>query len=357
MPQKRECGGDRPRHGHFMIDNLYEMLINKASIGLRVYYVNDEEKTSRAVWPPIIDEQVFAKVQETLKSNYRRKKARSNRRYPYVLSGLCFCGQCGDRLPGKSAWGNGGKIGYYEHGWSVKRQAYLNKKVFDCKPHRIQAKRLEPAVWEEVVKLRTDPEVSKALIDEAHKVFETKNHVPETDRIRNKVCGIGEQIEALAEHLSKIPKGVSPAPVFAQMQKLEVMKTAAQKELEEMANAGYLADEPMALKDYQSYLAAIQNLLSFAEAPDLRAKIIQRLVHKVEVLPDSFRVHYYAGKSAFIPLDPEPGPPPGPDGGRKTKEKLINKNPAGNCLPSPGLFLCPKFPTSADRDVNRSPVG
>jgi site-specific DNA recombinase len=310
LPQKRECGGDKPRRGYFMVDNLYEMLINKAYIGQRVYQVGGEERTSRAVWEPIIPEKMFHRVQEILKSNYRRTKSHSDRRYPFLLSGLCVCGQCADRLPGKSAHGNGGKIPYYEHGWATKRQAYLNKKIFKCEPPRIQAKKLEPLVWEEITKLLTDPDFSKSLIDEAQKIHEETNHVPEADKLRNKICGIEEQIEALAEHLSKIPKGVSPTPVFNQMQKLESVKQESQRDLEAMARLGYTKDEPAPFKDYQAYLTAVRNLLSFADAPDLRAKITQRLVQKVEILPTSFRIHFYVGKSSFVPIEPDPANPP-----------------------------------------------
>ena len=83
------------------------------------------------------------------------------------------------------------------------------------------------------------------------------------------------------------------------MHRLEALKTAAQKDLEEMASLGYSQEEPVALKDYQSYLRAIKNLLSFAEGTDLRTKIVQRLVQKVEVLPNSFRIHFWVGKSGL----------------------------------------------------------
>jgi len=43
--------------------------------------------------------------------------------------------------------GNGGKIAYYEHGWSIRRQSGLVKKIFSFQPMRIQAKILEPIVW------------------------------------------------------------------------------------------------------------------------------------------------------------------------------------------------------------------
>jgi len=94
-----------------------------------------------------------------------------------------------------------------------------------------------------------------------------------------------------------------------------------------MARLGYTQDEPAALKDYQAYLTAISNLLSFADAPDLRAKIVQRLVQKVEVLPESFRIHFYVGKSGFVQMDPNPGGPSGSPGGSKSNKKEKRGSP------------------------------
>ncbi len=49
------------------------------------------------------------------------------------------------------------KIPYYEHSWSTRRQACLNKKVFACHPNRINANQLEKLVWEKIDGLLTDP--------------------------------------------------------------------------------------------------------------------------------------------------------------------------------------------------------
>ncbi len=303
LPKRRECGGDKPRKGYFIVDNLYEMLTNRAYIGLKVYLVDGEEKTSKAVWKPIINENTFERVQHMLKANYRRKKGKSDKRYPFLLSGRIFCGQCKDRLPGKSAWGNGGKIPYYEHGWAVKRQAFLNKKIFHCEPHRIQAKKVEPLVWEKILDLLTDPKVAAGLLENAKTIHKRDSNVSETDKLRAKIEGLNEQLEALAEHLSKVPKGVSPAPIFSQMQKLETLKSEAKAELERFARSGANCDVPVPLKDYHTYLSMIRSVLNLAADSDLKQKIVERLIYKVEVLPKAVNIHYYVGQSHFVPID------------------------------------------------------
>jgi site-specific DNA recombinase len=226
---KRLRQGGAPRLGHFTVDNLHGMLTNKSYLGIRVFKENGKPKEVKAVWEAIVDELTFKRAQKKLKSNYRRLKGRGNNRYPYLLSGMTFCGQCGDRLPGKSAHGNGGKIAYYEHGWATKRNACLNKEFFKCEPNRVLAKRLEPAVWEKIVELLQNPQMAQKLLENAKKDHESKGASQQRDKLRVKVRSIEAQIEALVEHLAKVPKDISPAPIYAQMQKLESLKKAGTK--------------------------------------------------------------------------------------------------------------------------------
>ncbi len=295
LPKCRQGGS--PRMGHFTTDNLHHLLTNRAYIGVRVYKVNGEQRTSKAVWNAIVDEVVFERTQAILKKNRRRLKDRVEHRFPYILSGLCACGVCGDAMTGKSAHGNGGKIPYYEHAWASRRQACLNKKVFDHKPRRILAKKIEEAVWGEVVKLLTDSAVAQKVIAKANEVFQAQGPIQEVDRLRSKTRGVEEQIEALAEHLSKIPKGLSPAPIYSQMQKLEELKSKSQAELDEILRSGVQTEPPVQLKDYQAYLTAVSGFLRFAQSPELKTKIIQRLVHKIEIYPAGFNVHFLVDKT------------------------------------------------------------
>lgn len=342
LPRRRACGGDKVRLGYFTIDNLHAMLTNPVYAGKRNYITNGEKKSAKAVWDGVVSENTFEMVQKVLKKNYRRHKSASNKRHPYQLSGIFYCAQCGDRLCGKSAHGNSGKIAYYEHAWSTRRQACLNKKVFACNPNRIQAKIIEKYVWEKIEELLTMPEVAQSLIEQAKSEHESQVHVTEMDKIRNKVRGVEEQIEALAEHLSKIPKGINPTPVFSQMQRLETIKAESQSELEKMSQSGICTDVPVGLKDYRAYLTALRSLLGLADSPELKSKIIKWCVAKVELLPSSFKIHYFVGKSVIVPVDWDPeGPKPSSpgDGAKKTSEG-IHKSPSIFSAPSTSdLFL------------------
>ncbi|MFM8314043.1 MAG: hypothetical protein ACKOA8_07130, partial [Deltaproteobacteria bacterium] len=129
------------------------------------------------------------------------------------------------------------------------------------------------------------------------------SHVTEIKRVKDKLLGINDQIDALAEHLSKIPKGISPLPIFNQMQKLETLKAQTEKELSGLSESGIVVDEPSHLKDYQAYLNAIRNIEGLSDSAILKSKIIKLLVAKVELLPTSFKLHYFVGKSMTSGLE------------------------------------------------------
>jgi site-specific DNA recombinase len=298
---RRRQGGGKPRVGHFTFGYLHCLLTNRAYLGLRVYRSGSEKKVSKAVWPAIIDEVTFQKVGHHLEVASKHRRWRYlTQRHPFLLSGLVFCGHCGDRMPGKSAHGNGGKFPYYEHGWSVRREATLTRKIFDHKPVRVSATKLEKEVWDKIRRLLEDERLAHLLIQDAQKIHETKSSVNDMNRLRRKVRGIEEQIEALAEHLSKVPKGVSPAPLFAQMEKLERLKSEKQGELDALSHSGVFSDVPVAFTSYEAFLSQMRDRLKGPGSEDLKNQVIQRLVHKIEVLESGFRIHYYVGRNHIL---------------------------------------------------------
>ncbi len=293
-------GGHKARLGHFTFDNLESILKNKSYLGLRVFKDrHGDEKISKAVWPAIVSQELFEKVEAKLKANRYRYKSDSGSRFPFLLSGLCRCGTCGDRLPGKSAHGNGGKVPYYEHGWAMKRQACLTKKIFTCSPHRVQAKILEPLVWGEIEKLLHSPHFAKSLIDEATKFHQSQGHVTKVEKLRMKTKDLEIQLDALAEHLSKLPKGVSAHPIYNQMARIEELKNQTLTEIDEVSLDGKLLDPPTSLKSYEDFLANLRAVLRHSEGTELKTKLAHKLIHKVEVFPDRVRIYFKVGRSTI----------------------------------------------------------
>jgi len=294
---KREVrGGNRkPRLGYFTIDNLHWILTNKSYTGARRYKVKGEIKETKAVWPAIIDQNTFDEVQKLLKSN-RRRKQESEKRFPFLLTGLVECADCKERMVGKSAHGNGGKIPYYEYSWAVRRDGCLLKPAFNCKPFRVLAKKLEPAAWEKVMYALNDSHWIKEIVSSAQEAHKAATQNKEARKIEDRIKSINEQIDVLAERLAELPKSISPAPIYKQMEKLEAIKVETQEKLGKLSNSIAPRDIPAPLKSYEAF---IQNLAVIANKPgneSLRTKPLQKLVHKIQITSDGLTIHYRVGR-------------------------------------------------------------
>lgn len=121
-----------------------------------------------------------------------------------------------DAMSGKSAHGNGGKIGYYEHSWATKRNSTLTKKIFDCEPRRVLAKKLEPLVTEKVEAFFFQDQFVRTLFEKLKTKVKGTSSVNEVNSLKAQIYGFNSQIDALAERLSELPKEVTAAPIYKQ---------------------------------------------------------------------------------------------------------------------------------------------
>jgi hypothetical protein len=270
-------------------------LRNKAYLGIKTYKVKGEEFESKAVWEPVIDSVTFARAQKILRKNFRRKKPSNWKKMPYLLSGRIRCGSCGETLCGKTATGATRKVTYYEHASAIKRQSGLSKKFFDCKPIRFSAEKAEALVWKQVEKLLREPKFSKDLVERAQKKFSSSSHIGEIKRLKARMTGYSSQLEALTERLSQLPKTVSATPFFKQMEKIEELKRADEALLQQ-TQAKQVSDAPLAFQDYQWLLKNL-GAITGAMNDEAKAKIIEKLIHKVELKPDRILIHFFVGES------------------------------------------------------------
>ena len=287
LPKKVQGGGSKQRLDFFTVDNLHHILSSKIYVGVRDYQENGEIKEVKASWPPIIDRATFDRANEILKKNKSAKKAMSETRYPYLLSGLVVCATCGDAMVGKSAHGKNKKIGYYEHSWATKRQSCLSEKIFKCSPHRVNANTLESFVLGKATDLLTQSSFAKELIQEANEAHEKGSAKKQIDRLKSLLYGYNSQLEALAERLSELPKTISPKPIFQQMEKLENLKAETVKDIKAFVEDGHSSEKPVELKEYQSFLKHLKTLFLESGDKELQERIIKRIIKKVLVGPNN----------------------------------------------------------------------
>ena len=83
------------------------------------------------------------------------------------------------------------------------------------------------------------------------------------------------------------------------MEKLETAKREALEKLQQLESGSVIHELPAELADYRNFLGMIGKLLDEAPEAEMRAKIVSRLVHRVEVGTDGVTIHYYAGQESI----------------------------------------------------------
>lgn len=279
-----EGGGGKKRLGHFYIDNLHTILRNKAYMGIKSYKLRGEIKEVPAMWEPIVDPVTFKRVGDLLSKNKNKlKPLNENSRHCYMLSGISFCKTCGDSLPGKTATGRSSRVFYYEHGWATKRNAGLSKKLLTCEPKRVLANKIEPLVWEEVVKFLTTPKMLEDMRGEIENKNKGDEEAKEQDRLKSKISGLNSQLDALTEKLSLLPKSVSPASFFKQMEKISLMKQDMEAKLLSSNSEAIKSRRPcVSGKTFQEFSEHYKRFLESAN-DEMKKKIIHKFVKRIEI--------------------------------------------------------------------------
>lgn len=293
-------GGGKPRTGIFRLDMVHTILKNKAYIGIRVFEGQDGKEEAKAVWEPIIESEIFNKAQKMLEKNRYRKRSHLDQRYPFTLSGICYCKTCGDRMSGKSAHGRTKKIPYYEHAWATKHQAALSKRINQCDPHRIQASKIEPMVWQEVKRFLSNEEVTQNLLAIAESMRPENTAKIDQEKVAKKVAAINDQMEALAERIARLPKGIDDRVFMDQMRKLQDAKSVAEILLTEIQNKPQ-AEDVVAYRDFIKFTKGWREMLTKADSrPEIQAEIVRKIVHRVEVTTKGFEIEFYVGKEKIM---------------------------------------------------------
>ncbi|RYZ77555.1 MAG: hypothetical protein EOP05_01385 [Proteobacteria bacterium] len=299
LRKQMENGCGLKRLGIFTLDNLHAILRNKAYIGIRVYKVNGELRESKAAWPAVVDAKLFDRVGKLLsKNNQLRLKPLPARKLPYILSGITSCQLCGASMSAKSATGNVGKVGYYEHTWKTKQNTGLPKPVVKCEPHRIPAKIIEPLVWDEFTKFVNDPAFVKQIFKRAQAIQKSNPVAHERGRLTSRLESVDSQAEALAERLSELPKGVPATPIYKQMEKLEQLRQELSISLE-TSTQSRSANSVSEWNTFDTFAKVYRKIVSGRLDPDQKRSVIQKFIRKIEVGTDSVKIHFIVDENHF----------------------------------------------------------
>ncbi len=193
--------------------------------------------------------------------------------------------------------------------------------ILKCNPHRVPAEKLEKIVLNHLRRFAKDPGLVQKILEKAQQIHDQSGDHQEVRRLQLQVSGYSRNLEALTERLGELPKDVSASLIFKQMSKLEAAKKVAQERLDELKN-GYvgLQELPVDFQSYQSFLELANKVLGEGGDPEVQAKIIKRLVHKIEIGMDKVKIHYYAGQYSLGEVVDSPIATPDTKKNQKSKD-------------------------------------
>lgn len=329
----------------FSVDTLQSLLTNKTYLGLKeVKHKDGSRESIKAVWPAIIREDTFNKVQERLSKNKNRYKPETWKKYPFPLTELVQCGECGKPLGGKSGTGRTEKHFYYGH--PQLKNPLAKNQVHQCQVKNVRAPRLEEIVTRSLMTLLNDPGLIAKWID----IYQSKttSELPEMQRQAKKleleIQTTSKRISNLVQRVAELPVEV-PADAFYEQikqmtQKLNDLKLAKENlKTKEMDLRGQKIDQ-------EGFRAKIESVLkNLAQSPkESQRPIFTNLVKFIEIHPMKIKMGLYAPtKEPMKATGTDGSPSPG------SENSILKEN-------KKGAAVLP-FPSKNPTRVGSSTVG
>lgn len=206
----------------FTVASLHHILTNATVVGLReINKKRGNKELVKANWPAILDKNIFDAVQKKLEGNRRKFKPNEWKSYPYPLTGIAKCGECGLSLNGKSAHGKTKRHHYYDHPRTLK--SYENGHIHKCEVQRRNAEKTEGIVLQSLKRILLEP----GQIEKGIAAFK-KSQNREAPRIEKdirqatlEVKAIHQKIKNLVDRVSELPSDISAAPMYDRIKDLQ----------------------------------------------------------------------------------------------------------------------------------------
>ncbi|MCC7441209.1 MAG: hypothetical protein IT285_06235 [Bdellovibrionales bacterium] len=124
------------------------------------------------------------------------------------------------------------------------------------------------------------------------KLHEANPERKEAERLKAKLYGINSQLEAVAERLTQLPKSVSAAPIFKQMERLESAKREIEEALERAKSAPVnIGNRLVKLETFEAFTEHYRALIQRADH-DTRKSLVQKFIESVEIGVDTVKIKW-----------------------------------------------------------------
>jgi site-specific DNA recombinase len=270
--------------------SIRRVLQNVAYLGKRTVQDKDGNSTlNGAVWPAIIDEELFNIAQAKLEESRNVYKPEGYTNHPYILSGIARCGECGKTLTGAIGHGKSVDVPYYQHQGRT-----------DCKVKRVQAKLLETEIFKRMKMATQNPDVARFLSEGASADVVNRMPVLETqmNSKEQEIRAARQKAENLLAVLADRPEGMEPKTILGKVQDYENQAKALEEEKEKLKleigdlKASILSDELV-----RAYLEGFFKNFE-KQTFNERRDSLKYTLNYVNVHADELQLNYWAGAFA-----------------------------------------------------------
>lgn len=281
--------------GHFTVPSLFRILTNKAYIGLReIGKANGTVDVVKASWEPIVDLELFNQVQEKLSANKNKYKPDEWKRYPYPLTELLICGECGKHLGGKSAHGKNKKHFYYGHPRQINSDGISHLKR--CQLERVRAERTEDIVLRSMKTLLQKP----GLMEHWLEIY-AKNANTEVPALEGRMKSLDTDIQTnetriknLVARIADLPQEIEADAFYEQIKELKIKIVGLKSAKEELQTKTKVMNGKII--DREAFERKITRMIENIERIPVeeRKPIYQNILKFAELHPKKTRIALYA---------------------------------------------------------------
>ena len=170
--------------------------------------------------PRLVSDEVFYMVQDKL--NKSKDKKSSTSPINFLLSGSCFCGECGSTIAGDSGKGRAGQTYYY---YSCHGKKNLKN---GCDLPSFRKNDLEDFVVNVATTILNDPEVPPAIAKALMRYIEEDPQTKIIEALNKELKEVSRQIENLVKAISN---GLESEAVTAKIKELEKEEKELKREI------------------------------------------------------------------------------------------------------------------------------
>jgi len=269
--------------GEFIITSTRHILTNPIYIGL----VKHKSNTYQGQHPPIIDRDVFDKVQEILGRNKKTFTSPSQNKYNFLLQGLVRCGECGSLMSSHYSVRNGQKYFYYK----CTRIMHRDKKACPSKP--LSAREFENAIVEKIKELSQDRDQLENTMKNANLIAQE-----ELKPLKERKTLLERARKEKEEEITRLIKAIKTGSleiesIEKELRQLEKEKKNLEGQIEELniyirREEAKLIDIDIVQRTYQGFSQIFPDL-----KPREKHQFLQLLIKEMAIYRDRVKVSLY----------------------------------------------------------------